>query len=139
MDNSENRLNNVFFYGLYMDPDILKTKGVEPRNPRKAIVKGYRLRIGKMATLLRDPNAETHGIVYELTHGEVDKLYWGAGLNAYVAEALVVETERPKQVVALCCNLLVPPAEDETNPEYMDKLVQCMSKLDVHVPGVLTA
>lgn len=135
MDNSRKRLNEVFFYGLYMDPEVLKAKGVEPRNPCKAVARGYRLRIGKMATLLREANAEAHGIVYQLTHDEVYTLYWGSGLDAYVAEALAVETERGEEVAVLCCNLLEPPGEDESNPEYMDKLIQCMKKLGVQPPG----
>lgn len=135
MDNSKNRLNKVFFYGLYMDPEVLKAKGVEPRNPRKAVAHGYKLRIGKMATLLREVNAEAHGIVYDLTHDELNALYWGAGLEAYVAEALAVETEGGEEVVALCCNLLEPPGEEESNPEYLGKLIQCMKKLEVRVPS----
>ncbi|MEJ2456350.1 MAG: gamma-glutamylcyclotransferase [Candidatus Thiodiazotropha sp.] len=135
MDNSENRLNDVFFYGLYMDPDVLKAKGVIPRNPRKAVAKGHRLRIGNMATLLREPNAEAYGIVYQLTHDEVYRLYWGSGLDAYVAEAIVVETESHDKVVALCCNLLTPPAEGESNPEYLQKLTQCMHKYGVRAPS----
>ncbi len=136
MDNSENRLNDVFFYGLYMDPDVLKTKGVVPRNPRKAVAKGYRLRIGNMATLLREPNAEAHGIVYQLTHAEVHRLYGGSGLDAYVAEPIMVETEGHGKVAALCCNLLIPPAEGESNPEYQLKLTQCIQKLGVHVSKI---
>ena len=135
MDNSKNRLNDVFFYGLYMDPEVLNAKGVQPRNPRKAAAKGYRLRIGKMATLLREANSEAHGIVYKLTHDEVNALYWGAGLAAYVAEALVVETEDGEKVAALCCNLLEPPGDDESNPEYLSKLTQCMKKLKVRTPS----
>ena len=135
MDTSEKRLNNVFFYGHYMDPEILKAKGVQPRNPRKAVAKGYRLRIGNMATLLRKANAEAHGIVYELTHDEVNALYWGAGLEDYVAEALVVEMEGGEKVAALCCNLLEPPDDDESNPEYQGKLTQCMKKLGVEGPN----
>ena len=53
MDNSENRLVDVFFYGLYMDEEILLKKGVKIRNQRKAYVKDFVLRVGKMATLLR--------------------------------------------------------------------------------------
>jgi len=134
MDNSEKRFNDVFFYGLYMDPELLKSKGVEPRKPRKSVAKGYRLRVGKMATLLREPNAEAYGMVYALTHDEVNQLYWGAGLDAYVAEALLVETEGQDKVAALCCNLLSPPAEEESNPEYMARLVRCMEKLGLPAP-----
>ena len=135
MDNSKNRLNKVFFYGLYMDPEILKARGVEPRNPHKAVATGYRLRVGKMATLLKEKNAKAYGIVYELTHDDVNALYWGAGLDAYVAEALVVELEGGEQAIVLCCNLLEPPKEDESNPKYLDKLILCMEQLGVPVPG----
>jgi len=134
-DNSRNRLIDVFFYGLYMDPEILKARGVEPRNPRTAVARGYRLRVGKMATLLREEHAEAHGIVYRLTHDELNALYRGAGLEAYVAEALEVETQTRDRLAVLCCNLLVPPGEDELNPEYLDKLNRCMNRLGVPVPG----
>ena len=135
MDNSENRLNDVFFYGLYMDPEVLKAKGVEPRSPRKAVVKGYRLKVGKMATLLREANAQTHGIIYALTHGEVNTLYWGSGLEAYVAESLLAETKNNENVAVLCCNLLLPPEEGDANPEYLEKLLRCMKKLGVRAPS----
>ena len=118
-----------------MDPEILKAKGVVPRNPRKAVAKEYQLRVGGMATLLREANSEAHGIVYELTHDELDALYWGAGLVAYVAEAIAVETESNEKLTVLCCNLLVPPAEDESNPEYLGKLIQCMKRLKVNPPS----
>ena len=134
MDNSESRLNDVFFYGLYMDPEVLDTKGVEPRKPRKGMVKGYCLRVGKMATLLKTPNSEAHGMVYSLTHDEINKLYRGAGLDAYVAEALLVQLEDNEQVAALCCNLLVPPGAGEENPEYVTRLIQCMNKLGLPLP-----
>ena len=135
MDNSETRLNDVFFYGLYMDPEILRAKGVEPRNPRKAVVRGYRLKVGTMATLLRAGKSEAHGIVYALTHAEVKTLYSGGGLEAYVVESLAAETENKENIAVLCCNLMVPPEEGDSNPEYLEKLLQCMKKLDVEVPG----
>lgn len=53
-DNTANRLHDVFFYGLYMDPQVLAQKTVEARHPRIARVEGYRLRIGHKATLLRE-------------------------------------------------------------------------------------
>lgn len=135
INNSENRLIDVFFYGLYMDPVILKAKGVEPRKPRKGVAKGFRLRIGKLATLIREPEAEAYGIVYALTHSELNQLYWGTGLDAYVAEALLVDIEGNGEVVALCCNLLIPPEDDEKNPGYRGKLVQSMNRLELPAPS----
>jgi len=34
MDNSNSRLQEVFFYGLYMDEEILKSKGIIIRGKR---------------------------------------------------------------------------------------------------------
>jgi len=118
MENSQDRLNDVFFYGLYMDPTVLESKGVKPRNPRKGVVKGYQLRIGKMATLLRQGNAEAHGVIYSLTHDEIDQLYRGSGLNMYVAESLLAITQSNQTLPVLCCNLLNPPEPQETAQAY---------------------
>lgn len=136
MDNSADRLVDVFFYGLYMDPELLQSRGVTPRNPRTGVLPGYRLRIGRMATLLRVPRGEAHGIVYALTHEELNSLYWGAGLDAYVAEPVTVRTSADGSVAALCCNLLVPPDDEEENPAYLGKLNQCMTRLGLPLPGL---
>ena len=129
-DNSENRKQDVFFYGLYMDPDILEKAGVKPDNPRIGCVENYKLRIGNKATLLRAPNEKVHGVVYSLSHSDINKLYWGAGLNEYVSEALLAKIG-DDTVPVLCCNLVVPPGESESNQEYAEKLKVSMNKLGV--------
>jgi len=65
----------VFFYGLFMDADLLRTKGAHPENLRPACVPGFALRIGQRATLLQNSGARAHGIVMELTHVEIEQLY----------------------------------------------------------------
>ena len=133
MDNSKDRLNDVFFYGLYMDEEILKSKGVIPRNKRIAVANGYKLKIGNMATLLKDENSSAHGMLYSLTHAEIYQLYAGSGLDTYVSEAILVESEG-KELAVLCCNLLEEPKEDESNEEYFCKLVTCMEKYNLQIP-----
>ena len=134
MDNSNQRLNDVFFYGLYMDEEILKSKDVKPRNKRKALVNGYALRLGNMATLLRQENAKAYGMVYSLTHEEIDVLYKNSGLTQYVNEALMVELEDKSNIVTLCSILLDEPKADERNDEYYQKLVSCMKKYGLKIP-----
>jgi len=134
MDNSNQRLNDVFFYGLYMDEDILKSKGVKPRKKRKAVANGYALRLGNMATLLRKENAKAYGMVYSLTHEEIDILYKNSGLTQYVNEALMVELEDNSSIVTLCSVLLDEPKADERNDEYYQKLVTCMKKYGLEIP-----
>lgn len=134
MDNSKDRLHKVFFYGLYMDEEILKSKNVKPREKVLAFAKGFKLKVGKMATLLRDKNSRAHGIVYSLTYEEIDKLYKNSGLTDYITEAILVETKEGKEIVALSCILLNPPKEDESNDKYLKSLIECMSKYDLPIP-----
>jgi len=135
-ENSPKRLHHVFFYGLYMDPEILQSKNVNPRNPHHAIIRDYELRIGKQATLLRAPGKRAYGIVYSLTQDELYNLYTGAGLTDYRAEALLADigdNESIEKIPVLCFNLLTPPAEDESNETYATKLKTAMEKLGVPV------
>ncbi|WP_433018001.1 gamma-glutamylcyclotransferase family protein [Kribbella sp. CA-294648] len=127
-DNSRRRLVNVFFYGLYMDPDVLIDRGVQPRDPRPASVTGYSLRIGTQATLLRYAGAQAWGIVYALTHDELDLLYQGE-LRTYRAEPVLARTQSGDFVPALCCNLVSPPGEGEANPDYAELLIATMQRL----------
>ncbi len=133
IDNSKDRLVDVFFYGLYMDEEILKLKSVIPRNQRKALIDGYKLRIGKMATLLRDNNSQVSGLVYSLTHKEIDLLYKDSNLTEYVSEAISALID-DRYVCVLCCNLLNPPLDEEFNSEYYEKLKICMKKYNFTIP-----
>jgi len=119
----------VFFYGLFMDADLLRTKGARPVNIRAACVPGFALRIGQRATLLRTPDARAYGIVMELTHTEIEQLYSEASVRAYRPEAVIAELTDASRVPALCFNLLVPPAPEEANSEYAAKLRELAGRL----------
>jgi hypothetical protein len=112
----------VFFYGLFMDADLLRAKGASPANIRPASAPGFALRIGQRATLLRDPNSRAYGILMDITHDEIDQLYSDASVRAYRPEAVLTELNDGSLLPALCFNLLVPPAPDEANLEYAAKL-----------------
>ena len=129
-DNSKIRLHEVFYYGLYMDPDVLQQKGVEARNPRICRLENCELRVGNKATLLRSPGKFANGILYSHTHAEIDSLYRGTGLTEYAAEAVLIKIG-DEYIAALCCNLIEPPRSDESNPEYEEKLISVMKKLGV--------
>jgi len=134
MDNSNQRLNEVFFYGLYMDEKILKSKNVEPRNKRVAFANDYKLRIGNMATLLREKDSQAYGLVYSLTHDEIYILYTKSGLTDYISESILVELDDGSKIATLCCILLNPPANNESNLEYFKKLKDCMKFYKLPIP-----
>jgi hypothetical protein len=119
----------VFFYGLFMDADLLRTKGVAPANIRPASVPGFALRIGQRATLLPNPNSVSHGILMELTHAEVELLYSESSVRAYRPEAVLCELHDGSRIAALCFNLLEPPRAGEANSEYAAKLRDLAARL----------
>jgi hypothetical protein len=77
---------DVFFYGLFMDEELLRSKDVSPANLRRARVSGYTLRIGNRATLVAAPGAAAYGVVMELTHDEIEGLYSEPSVRCYRAE-----------------------------------------------------
>jgi hypothetical protein len=112
----------VFFYGLFMDASLLRGKGADPFAVRPACLPGFALRIGQRATLLSNPSARTYGMLMELTHAEIERLYSEASVSAYRPEAVLCELADGSHVPALCFNLVVPPAPEEANSEYAAKL-----------------
>lgn len=124
---------SVFFYGLFMDPDLLRARGLEPSNPRRACVRGRRLRIGERAALEADPGGIVYGMLFDLTHDEVGRLYAEPSVAVYRPEAVLAEPDSGEAIAALCYNLPIAPAAHERNPEYAGRLRDLAARLDL--PG----
>jgi len=120
---------SVFFYGLFMDADALRSKGAHPANVRPAALPGYAIRIGNRATLVREPGCSAYGVLMDLPRHEIDALYSGPGLEAYRPEPVVAEGPNGERTSALCFNLVTPPSPEETNREYADKLRELAHRL----------
>lgn len=121
----------VFFYGLFMDADALRRKGFRPVRVRRARVRGFALRIGQRATLVPEPTGCVHGVLMELPHAEVDRLYSEPGVQAYRPEAVLAEGVDGAVVPALCFNLPEAPDPAETNAEYAAKLRELGRRLEL--------
>jgi len=118
-----------FFYGLFMDPDVLAANDVAATAPRMAYVDDFALRIGKRATLMAQDGVRAYGMVYALTHEELGRLYGAPGLESYRPEAMIVSLVGGGDIPALCYNLIEPPAADERNPDYAAKLRAALRSL----------
>ena len=121
---------DAFFYGLFMDPDVLKNSGVKFENPRQGYAEDYELVIGNRATLVSVPGQRSYGMVLSVTHVEINKLYSAAGLEDYHPEAITVNLMGEQILPAMCYNLLIPPKPDEANPEYAEKLRKALYRLE---------
>ena len=113
---------DVFFYGLFMDEALLHERGVRPGSMQAASVRGFQLRIGRRATLVRDEAGCAYGIVTSLTHGDLEELYSDPSLRDYRPEAVLADLPNGESVPALCFNLMAPPSPEERNSDYARKL-----------------
>jgi hypothetical protein len=113
---------DVFFYGLFMDMEVLRAKGLHPVNVRQGCVPGMALRIGQRATLIPDPSKCVYGFVIGLSHKEVEQLYSEPSVAAYRPEAIIATLSDRSCVPALCFNLPSSGETEEGNPDYAKKL-----------------
>ena len=118
-----------FFYGLYMDAEVLRGSGVGPVSASRAYVDDFALRIGNRATLIPSPGARAYGMLIPLTHSELHRLYGAPGLELYQPEAVLARHLDGGAVPALCYNLVEPPGADERNPTYAVRLQATLRKL----------
>jgi hypothetical protein len=113
---------NVFFYGLFMDQQLLESKGIRPADIRPAAVQGFVLRIGAQAALVPTPAGEVHGLLMKISHADLEKLYSEPSVQAYRPEPVLAVARGGATVAALCYNLPEPPSPVERNAEYASKL-----------------
>ena len=129
MTNEKVRRIDVFFYGMFMDDALLREKGVNPVNRRMARVENFSLVIGARATPVPDAGGTVHGVLFSLTHEEVDALYSEDSVSVYRPEAVFAQLADGTIIPALSFNLPVPPSADERNPEYVSKLRELAERI----------
>src|SRR6476469_956960 len=91
----------TFFYGLFMDEELLRAKGLDPKNVELASVAGCTLRIGRRATLEPNPNSRVHGVLMSLAWAELQRLYSEPGVEEYRPEAVLAQPASGGLVAAL--------------------------------------
>jgi hypothetical protein len=119
----------AFFYGLFMDVEVLGESRVVPSNIRRAYVSDFALRIGERATLVASVGARAYGMLMSLTHRDLAALYSAPSVAQYRPEAVFVQTLDGVTTAALCYNLVEAPGPDERNPEYASRLQTVLRKL----------
>ena len=120
---------DVFFYGLFMDDALLREKGMNPVDRRMASVENFSLVIGARATLVPYAGRTVYGVLFSLTHAEVDALYSEASVSVYRPEAVFAQLADGSITPALCFNLPMPPSADERNPQYVSKLRELAERI----------
>lgn len=107
-----------------MDAGLLRRSGVDPHRPRTARVQGMAPHIGRQATLIPSPEGVVFGIVTELSHADIDRLYSRDRVGAYRPEPVLARPEDGSAVPALCFNLPDSPPSAERDPRYARRLAE---------------
>jgi hypothetical protein len=94
----------VFFYGSYMNFDVLAEVGYRPERWEVASLAGFDLAIAPRANLVRSERGVVWGINATATHAELDRLY-----TAH-AKALLGETYLPEAVLTQSAEGILRPA-----------------------------
>jgi hypothetical protein len=115
----------VFFYGSYMNPDVLRGLGLDPGKIERARLSGFDIVISPRANLVRSDQHTVYGVCARATHEELDGLYAHARNvlgEIYLPEPVVAELDDGSLRPALCylCPEMAPgPAE----PAYVDRIL----------------
>lgn len=113
---------DLFFYGLFMDEDVLRDRGVSPLRPRSAVVPGYQLRIGRRALLVPQFGAQAFGMVFALTDRDIASLYAEPSLELYRPQSVIASFEDGTFAPVTTFNLSEAHATTEPNLDYAAKL-----------------
>lgn len=120
-----------------MDEALLRDKGINPQNRRMAFVQNFALAIGERATLVPRAGKTVHGVIYSLTHAEVDALYAEASVQVYRPEAVLAHLSDESITPVLCFNLPAPPSVRKRNPQYVAKLREAAARAGLPAAYVL--
>jgi hypothetical protein len=122
--------SRVFFYGLYMDSELLERMGFQSKSVGAAKLVDYSLDIGERATLVPDPGRVTYGYLLDLDDDEVSKLYSRPEVVDYRAESveavLLIDDSKHR---ASCYVLPESKLGGKTNTAYAEKLAALVRKL----------
>lgn len=113
----------VFFYGLFMDVDLLRAKGLHPRLVGAARLPGYQIYVGDRATLVPKKCATSYGMLMTLGGAELKTLYSAEDVRDYRPETVkIIRLEDGVSQDSVCYNLPAGQLGGGGNPEYAKRL-----------------
>jgi hypothetical protein len=118
----------VFFYGLFMDAELLLRKGLNPVAPEPAQLSGYGLRIGARATLEKSASEIVYGALVRLSDKDLKLLYGEASVADYVPQKVVATSFNGREIRAICYLLPIDKLSGR-NRGYAASLAITASKL----------
>ncbi len=125
----------AFFYGLFMDPDILRDQGLSPSAPIVAKLPDYSFVLGQRASMIPKDGAECWGTIMQLDLAELDRLYSEPSVEMYHPCDVVCQDIKENQIKA--STYILPkdyPLDPPSSSDYAQKLLKICSKLALPAP-----
>jgi hypothetical protein len=118
----------IFFYGSFMDLELLRTLGVVPKTFETAELKNWSITFSPMATLVRREGDSVYGAIAELSRDEVRMLYSKGDLKRYYPVDITVSTKRNERVTVQC--YISKSGTGQTpSVEYLQRVIQAAKNL----------
>ena len=116
----------TFFYGSYINFNVLKEVNFIPEKWKVAKLSGFDIIIQPRANLIRSDRHCVYGILATATHNELDRLYTHAKNvlgEVYLPEAVLVEILNGQWRPAMC--YIAPSMEPKPAAnDYIDRIVK---------------
>ncbi|HTV20592.1 MAG TPA: gamma-glutamylcyclotransferase family protein [Polyangiaceae bacterium] len=116
----------VFFYGSYMNPDVLREVEIVPVEWEVARLSGFDVEIRPRANLVRSEQHAVYGVLTTATHAQLARLYAHAKDvlgETYLPFPVSVETLDGKSRLALCYIAPVMEAKP-ADRAYVERILQ---------------
>src|SRR2546426_11825201 len=118
----------VFFYGSFMDTEVLRNLGVVPKKVETAELKNWSIIFSPLATIVRSEGDSVYGTIAELSQDQVRMLYTRDDLKHYNPVDITVATKRSKGVSAQCY-ISKPSTGQNPSEEYLRRVIQAAERL----------
>jgi hypothetical protein len=113
----------VFFYGSFINRDVLRQYGVVLESFEVAKLNGFDITIQPLATLVPADTGCIYGIAAALTHSELRKLYSQDWVSGYDPYPVLVETLGGKLIPALCYIAATAAQPSVPSADYLRKII----------------
>ena len=112
----------VFFYGSFINLDVLKQVGYVPERYEVARLHGFDIQIRPLANIVWSDSDSVYGIVALATHADLERLYGQDWVGTYLPHPVVVSvtggTLRPALTYIAPDMKPKPPVDD-----YVDRII----------------
>src|SRR5215510_8906051 len=133
----------VFFYGLFMDANLLRERGCTPLTDTLARLDDYRLVVGQSkSTVVHSAGQSVWGRAMDVDEGELAQLYSGEQYAIYVPTPVALKLATAKRCEAICFIRPISSGDDAPDPAYLDALIrtaQAVGLPDDYVEGLSAA